>query len=32
LGGAKFNNSLNVNTDHRELEWCFIDNCAEVDE
>jgi hypothetical protein len=32
LGGAKFYNLWNVNTDHKELEWCFIDNYTEVGE
>jgi len=32
LGGVKFHKSRDMNTDHKELEWCFIDNYTEVSE
>jgi len=32
LGGVKFHNSWDMNTDHKELEWCFIDNYTKVSE
>jgi len=32
LGGAKFHNSWDMNTDHKELEWCFIGDHTKVSE
>jgi hypothetical protein len=32
LDGVKFHNSWVMNTDHKELEWCFIDNYIDVGE
>jgi hypothetical protein len=30
LGVVKFHDAWDVNIDHNELEWCFIDNYTKV--